>query len=158
MLKQILDLNRCQESSVWHWNLNSITTHSFIKVSLLKAHITIYNYDVICLSETYLYSSIPSDYDILEIPGYDLPSYSKGGHVRVYYRNPLPLKILDIFYLQECIVFEFKISNKSCKNVSLFRSPNQSQDEFKTFANKLELEMNLYLLYQIGKLRLVNCY
>ena len=41
---------RCQELSVCHWNLNSIATHSFIKVSLLKTYITIYNYNVICLS------------------------------------------------------------------------------------------------------------
>ena len=32
---------RCQEFSICHWNLNSIATHSFIKVSLLKAYITI---------------------------------------------------------------------------------------------------------------------
>ena len=59
----------------------------------------------------------------LEILGYDLiradhPSNSKRGGVCVYYRNSLPLKILDIFYLQECIVFELKIGNKFCKIVS----------------------------------------
>ena len=101
---------RCQESSICHGNLNSIATHSFIKVSLLKVYITIYNYDIICLSETYLDSSILSDDKNLEIPGYDLiladhPSNSKRGGVCVYYRNSLQLKIQDIFYLQECIVF-----------------------------------------------------
>ena len=45
---------RFQEFSIYHWNLNSIATRSFIKVSLLNAYITIYNYDFICLSETYL--------------------------------------------------------------------------------------------------------
>ena len=43
-------------------------------------YITIYNYDVICLSETYLDSSIPSDDNNLEIPGYDL--------IRVFETNP----------------------------------------------------------------------
>ena len=117
-----------------HWNLNSIATYSFIKVSLLKAYITVYNSDVICLSETYLDSSILSDDKNLEIPGCDLiradhPSNSKRGGACVYYRNSLPLKILDIFYLQECIVFELKIGNKFCKIVSLYRSHNQTQDE-----------------------------
>ena len=98
----------CQEFSIFHWNLNSIATHNFIKISLLKAYITIYNYDVICLSEVYLDSSIPSDDNTLEIPGYDLiradhPSNSKRGGDCDYYRNSLPLKILDISYLQECI-------------------------------------------------------
>ena len=32
---------RCQEFSICHWNLNSIVTHSFIKVLLLKAYITL---------------------------------------------------------------------------------------------------------------------
>ena len=52
---------RCQEFSVCHWNLNSIATHSFIKISSIKAYITIYNYDVICLSETFFDSSLSSD-------------------------------------------------------------------------------------------------
>ena len=124
-------------------------------------YIIIYNYDVICLSETYLDSSILSDDNNLEIPGYDLiradhPSNSKRGGVWVYYRNSLPLKILDIFYLEECIVFELKNCNKFCKIVSLYRSPNQSQDEFETFTNNLELildkifETNPFLVNAIG--------
>ena len=115
---------RCQEFSICHWNLNSISTHSFIKVSLVKAHVTICNYDVICLLETYLDSNIPSDDNSLEIPVYDLiranhPSNSKRGGVCVYYRNSPRLKILNIFYLQKCIVFELKTGNKFCKIVSL---------------------------------------
>ena len=107
--------------------------HSFIKVSLVRAYITIYNYDVICLSETYLDSSKPFDGNNLEIPSYDLiwadhSFNSKRGGVCVYHRNSLPLKILNIFYLRECIVFELKIGNKFCKIVSLYKSPNQSQD------------------------------
>ena len=49
-----LQSKRCQEFSIYHWNLNSIATHTFIKVSFLKAYITNYNYHVISLSETYL--------------------------------------------------------------------------------------------------------
>ena len=125
------------------------------KVSLLKAYIAIYNYDVICLSETYLDSSIPSDDNNLEIPGYDLiraehPSNSKRGGGCVYYRKSLLLKILDIFYLQESIVFELKTGNKSCKILSLYRSPNQSQDEFETFTNNLELILDPFLVIALG--------
>ena len=42
---------RCQEFSICHWNLKSIAIHSFITVSFLKVHITIHNYNIICLSE-----------------------------------------------------------------------------------------------------------
>ena len=162
---------RCQEFSICHWNLNGIATLSLLKVSLLKAYITTYNYDVICLSETYLDSSILSDDNNLEILGYDPvradhPCNNKRGGVCVYYRNSLPLEILDIFYLQECIVFELKIGNKFCKIVSLYRSPNQSQDEFETLANKLELildkifETNPFLVIALGDFnaKLSRCY
>ena len=152
---------RCQEFSNCHWNLNSIATHSFIKVSLLKTYITIYNYNVICLSETYLDSGILSDDKNLEIPGYDLiwanhQSNSKRGGTCVYYGISLPLKILDIFYLQECIIFELKIGNNFCKIVSLYRPPNQCQDEFETFTNNFELildkifEINQFLVIALG--------
>ena len=105
--------------------------------------------------------SIPSDDNNLEIPGYfliqeDHPSNSKPGGVCVYYRNSLLLKILDISSLQEIIVSELRICNKFCKIVSLYRSPNQSQDEFETFANNLELildkifETNPFLVTALG--------
>ena len=73
-------------------------------------HILFNKLDVICLSETSLDSSISNDDDDLEIPGYDLyradyPSKTKRGGVCIYYRNSLPLKILGIQYLHECINF-----------------------------------------------------
>ena len=48
----------CEYLSICHWNLNSITPHNFIKLSLLRAYISINKIDIICLSETYLDSSI----------------------------------------------------------------------------------------------------
>ena len=76
--------NSCQSFPICHWNLNSISAHNFIKISLLKTYIATYKLDVICLSETYLDSSISNDDDNLEIPGYDLytvnhPSNTKRG-------------------------------------------------------------------------------
>ena len=53
-------------------NLNSITAEGFIEIALLQAYITQYNYDIICLSETLLNSSIQSDDEILTIDGYNL--------------------------------------------------------------------------------------
>ena len=108
--------NSCQ-SFFCHWNLNSISAHNFIKISLLKTYIVTHKLDVICLSETYLDSSISNDDKNLEMPGYDSyradhPSNSKQGGVCIYYRNSLPLKILGIQYLHECINFEIRIGGK----------------------------------------------
>ena len=41
-----------------HWNLNGISTHDFVKVPLIKAFIKANNIDIICLSETFLDSTI----------------------------------------------------------------------------------------------------
>ena len=37
-----------------HWNLNGIAAHNFSKVSLLQARVTTHDYDIMCLSETFL--------------------------------------------------------------------------------------------------------
>ena len=92
----------------------------------------------------YLDSSISSDDDILEIPGYDLfradhSSNTKWDCVCIYYKNSLPLKILNIQYLHECINFEIRIGDKLCRFLFLYRSSSQSQDEFKSFTNNFEL-------------------
>ena len=64
--------NSCEYLSICYWNLNSISAHNFIKLSLLRAYISINKIDIICFSETYLDSSISSDNDSLELPGYNL--------------------------------------------------------------------------------------
>ena len=46
-----------------HWNLNGLTSHDSIKISLLQPYILQHNYDIICLSETFLNSSIESNDD-----------------------------------------------------------------------------------------------
>ena len=40
------------------WNLNSIIAHDFLRVSLIEAYNSIYNYDLIAIVETHLDSSI----------------------------------------------------------------------------------------------------
>ena len=121
--------------------------HNFIKLSLLRPYIAIHKFDVVCLLETYLNASISNDDDSLEVPGYSLfradhPSNTKRGGVCIYYRNSLPLKIIGIHYLQECINFEIMIGGKLCRFVSLYRSPNQSEDDFESFANNFELNID----------------
>ena len=61
--------NSCEYLSIFHWKLNSISAHTFIKLSLLHAYISIHKIDIIFLSEIYLDSSISSDNDNLELQG-----------------------------------------------------------------------------------------
>ena len=55
-----------------HWNLNGFTPHDSIKISLLQAYIIQINYDIICLSETFLNFSIQTNNDSISIDGYNL--------------------------------------------------------------------------------------
>ena len=72
----------------------------------------------------------------------DHPSNTKRGIICIYYENPVPLKILGIHYLQECINFEIITGDKLCRFASLYRLPNQSQDDSESFANKFELNID----------------
>ena len=58
--------------SFCHWNLNSIATYNFIKMSLLQTYKAIHRFDIIFLSETCLDNSYHSDDDKSAFPGYNL--------------------------------------------------------------------------------------
>ena len=83
----------------------------------------------------------------MEIPSYELfradhSSNTKRGGICIFYRNSLLLKIPNIQYLQKCFNFETGIGGKLCRFVSLSRFPCQSQDDFESFANYLELNID----------------
>ena len=59
--------NSCYDFSICHWNFNSITAHNFVKVNLLQAYNAIHDFDTICLSESYLDSTVSSYNDNLYI-------------------------------------------------------------------------------------------
>ena len=127
--------------SISHWNLNSISAHNFIKLVSLEAYNSIFKYDLICLSETYLDSSFAADDISLTIKGYNLiradhPLNIKRGGACVYYKNTLPIKILNISQLPECLVVEILYDNKKCLIVSLYRSLSQNSDDFDSFLTK----------------------
>ena len=107
---------------------------------------SVHKFDIICLSETYLDSSI--DDVSLEISGYylirsDHPSNKKRGGICIYYKKFLPLKITGVRLLEECIAFDLIIRNKLCSFVVLYRSPSQSQDDFAIFSDNFEMTLDL---------------
>ena len=136
--------------SIYHWKLNSISLHNFTKIFLLTVYVLVHNFNIICLSETHLNSEISTDDKNLEIPGYyllraDHPSNNKRGGVCIFYRTNLPLRVLNISYLSECITFEISIGNKVCRFIHLYRSPSQTQGEFQTFKSNLKLNLHALL-------------
>ena len=123
------------------------------------------------MSETYLDPSVPLHDVNLEIQGYELvqsdhPSQHKRGGVCIHFRNSLPLKILNIHYLQESISFELQVGSKICKFVSLYRSSSQTSDDFEKLIDNFEItpdtlaESNSDLIVVLGDLNIKskNCY
>ena len=138
--------NSNQSFSVCHRNLNSITAHNYLEISLLRA-ISLHNFDVVCISETYLDSTTALNDGNLAITGYNLlradhASNSKRGGVCVYYKSSLALRLTDVHYLQECLIFEILIVGKSCNFISLYQLPSQSSDSFEEFADNLQLTLD----------------
>ena len=66
--------------SCLHWNINSILAHN--KLTLLQAYNTIHQYDILCISETYLDSSISNDDTNLSFTGYNLARSDHPGNVK----------------------------------------------------------------------------
>ena len=111
--------NKSKENnlSICHWNLNSITAHNFLKLSQLKAYISTYKHDFICLSETYLDSSTPSN--IIDIEGYKLvrsdhPDNIKRGGVCIYYKESLPVRVINLPFFKEALLLEMCYNKKKC--------------------------------------------
>ena len=119
----------CQSFSIFHWNLNSITCHTFIKVSLLAVYNSIHKFGIICLSETCLNFETLSNNKNLNVPGHNLiradhlPNNKREG-VCIYLKKSLQLRLYIVSYLNECILFEIMIANKLCNFISLYRSPS----------------------------------
>ena len=78
--------NPCHSFSICHWNLNSLAAYNYLKVSPLRAYVSMKKFVVVYLSETYLHSSYLSDDDNFYPPGYNLvranhPSNAKKGGI-----------------------------------------------------------------------------
>ena len=158
--------NADQNLSMCHWNVNGLAAnnfikislveaynfikislveaYNFIKISLVEAYNTIHNFDLICVSETFLNSDYSNDDARLMLPGYamirsDHPSNAKKGGVCIYYKEHLPfIQRDDLMFLPECIVGEIQIKNSKCFITCVYRSPSQNTNETNIFLSNFE--------------------
>ena len=119
-------------------NVNNLAAHDYKKFSLLEAYNVIHHYDLICVSEAYLDSSISNDEKDISIKGYNLVkadhrSNTKRGGVCIYYKESLGVRIIDIPNLTESILCQVTINNKTGYVLVVHRSPSQSPDDFENF-------------------------
>ena len=128
-----------------HWDLDSIIVNNFIKIPFTEAYNSVYNYDIIALSETYLDSSIPNESISLtgfskDINRSDHPTDVKRGGVCLYFKDSLAIKQRkDLQTLDECIISELTIGRKKVFFVVVCRSPSQNSESFYSFLENLEL-------------------
>ena len=92
-----------------------------------------YKHNFICLSETYLDSSVPDS--LLEIDGHNLVradhlSYIKRDGVRIYSKTSVPVTVINLSYFEEALILEMTYRNKKVIVSVIYRSPSQSNNEF----------------------------
>ena len=107
----------------------------------MKACISVYKHDFICLSETYLDSSTLDS--LLKIDRYilvraDHPNNIKRGGVCIYYKESLPVRVISLPYLKEALLLEMTYNNKKVIVSVIYRSPSQSDSEFDLFLLNFE--------------------
>ena len=128
-----------KDLSICHWNLNSIMADEYSKVSEISAFLDSHRFDIFCISESFLDSSIDDEDLELEISGYDFircdhPSNTKRGGVMLYYKDHLPIiERSDLTQLEECLVCELKDGQNHLLICLCYRSPSQEADEFDFF-------------------------
>ena len=127
--------------SVSHWNLNSITAHNFSNLTKLKAYISTYKYNFICLSESFLDSSAPDnlvDKQRYNLVRADHPDNTKRGRVCIYYKESLPVRVKNLPYFKEALLLEISFNKKTVIVSVVYRSPSQNSNQSELFLSKLE--------------------
>ena len=137
------DKIKLKNFSFCHWNVNSLVAHTFLKLHQLEAYNLLYNYDIKCISETYLDSSLTHNNENIQLERYSLirsdhPSDSKRGGVWLHYKESLGVKIINVSARNECILCEVFIEN--CKGfiAVIYRSPSQNNDQFEQILSSFE--------------------
>ena len=129
------------------WNLNSIVAHDFFCVSLLEAYNSVYNYDLMAITETHLDSKV--DKNKLGIDGYTFlknnhPLDIKRGGVGLYVKDSFPaIRRPELEILLEWIICEIQLDRKKHFYVVAHRSPSQIRVEFENFMNTFEQMLSM---------------
>ena len=110
-----------------------------IKKSLIQAYNSNHKYDFICISETYLDSSVSDDGKELAMECYNLiradhPSNVKKGLLQ----ESIAVQIINTNSLSECLLSEVTFNNKKSYIAVLYRSPSQTNTVFNDFLSNFE--------------------
>ena len=106
-----------------NWNLNTLSKDNFTRITLLEAHNTEHNYDIISLCET----SLDDNVQVPEMHGYKFhscnhPDGNRSGGVGIFYKESLPLKIREDLSFNESIVCELIFGHRHIFFTVLYRN------------------------------------
>ena len=125
MLRLTLDQRKKNQIifSCLYWNINSILAHN--KLTLLQPYNTIHQYDILCISETYLDSSVLIDDTTLSLPGFNLVwsdhiSNVKRGGVCLHYKESLSWKIINVSIFSQCLLCEVVIKISKSYSIVMY--------------------------------------
>ena len=119
------------------------------KISLTEAYNSVFNYDLIAISDTRLDRSISNE-DI-QIKGFscvilrsDHPSDTRNpGGVCLYCKENIPIKCRnDLEIHVETVVAETSLRREKVFFMALYRRLNQTSDEFDLFLDRLQLTVD----------------
>ena len=110
---------------------------------LIEAYNTSHKYDFICISETYLDSTVAADDTDLAIEGYNLvhadhPNNLKEGVVCIYYNESLAVQLINVNYLSGCLLCEITFDNTKGYIAVLYSSTSQTSSTFNYFLLNFE--------------------
>ena len=112
---------------------------------MIEAFISTHKFDILCLSEIFLDSTIDLNDENINIDGNsilraDHPSNNIHGGFCIYFKQSLPLiRRDDVSTMQEAIVTEISVKNETCFFTWAYRSQSQTRDEFKNFSSEQNL-------------------
>ena len=121
--------------------MNSLVAHK--KISLLDAYNSVYRYDIICISESFLDSTISDDNNIFHIEGYNLIRADhldniERGSVCLYIKKSLDLKKIQLSHITQCLLCEVNIKRQVGFIIVSYRPPSQASPLFDDFLSNFE--------------------
>ena len=128
----------------FHWNLNCLANHDFIKVPLIEAFIITHNFGILCLSETFLESAIDLNDGVINkghsVLRADHPSNSRCGAGCLYiFQTILTINQRRWSYCNAKNHSHRDFSDETCFFTCFYRSPSQDHDELDNFWSELYL-------------------
>ena len=105
---------------------------------------TVFHYDIIALSETFLNNTVKDEDIFIEdfsktIFRSDHPGGDQVGGVCIYFKKNLPIKRRkDLEIMQRSVVTEMNLNRQKIFFVVICRSPNQNSENFNLFQENLQ--------------------